>query len=206
MDVKVWLGGEGPNELGDRDYPGGERPGVVEALLRRMRERGWVVDGATRWRDIRKYRVGAGISGHADGRNVLGLVFTAYEAGCEVVAFVRDRDADKEREEAIIAAIQQAVTFGWKIAIVGRVARPCLEGWIAALLGQRDTDEMSRERADRALESADIDAKATAAYVRIVEEAVLGASPGFGLPVGTESLRAWLDTANRLLNEAVSGT
>jgi hypothetical protein len=33
--VKVWLAGEGPSEIGNRDT-GGDRVGVLEALLRRI--------------------------------------------------------------------------------------------------------------------------------------------------------------------------
>jgi len=45
--VKVWLGGEGPCELGTR-ADGGEEPGVIEALLVRLEPSGWGIDGAQR--------------------------------------------------------------------------------------------------------------------------------------------------------------
>ena len=102
MDVKVWLGGDGPSEVGDRDR-GGDRVGALEALLRRVEPDGWRVAGATQWRFIRKFRVGAAVGNdtHGDIRNVAGLVNEAYEAGCEVVVFARDVDAEPARVAVI---------------------------------------------------------------------------------------------------------
>jgi hypothetical protein len=79
--VKVWLAGEGPSEIGDRDT-GGERVGVLEGLLRRVEARGWIVDRASRWKDIRKYQAGSALRGAGDDRSVQRLVLRAYEAGC----------------------------------------------------------------------------------------------------------------------------
>lgn len=49
--LKVFLGGEGSNELGTRWYvPMGDELGVVEALLRRIRPGGWRVAAALPWK------------------------------------------------------------------------------------------------------------------------------------------------------------
>lgn len=58
--LKVFLGGEGSNDIGTRWHvPMGDSPGVAETLLRRVRPSGWRVAGAMQWRSIRKYRAGA---------------------------------------------------------------------------------------------------------------------------------------------------
>jgi len=142
--IKVFLGGEGNNDLGSRWYrPMGGQPGVVETLLRRVRPDGWRVAGAQDWKSIRKYRAGAARTrpDHEDTRNVLGLVLHAYEEACEMLAFVRDDDGDELREPAILQALETIATLGfadeyrYELAVVGGVARPTLEGWILCLLG-----------------------------------------------------------------------
>lgn len=57
-DVKVFLGGEGPNELGGRVKESMYRdpspePGVLEALLRQINP-GFTVTGALVWKRITK--------------------------------------------------------------------------------------------------------------------------------------------------------
>lgn len=191
MDVKVWLGKEGTNDAG-----------ALEALLRRVEARGWRVDGGTAWKDIRKYKAGGARheSHHADVQNVKGLVLQAYEAGCEIVAFSRDEDADRERKRAIDDGISQAKNIFPTIEIVGGIARPALEGWILALLGERDTDEMSRARASQRLADRDTSLKSSAAYVALVEEAQLDQ-----LPPGCDSLRDWLTVAREVLPRVIHG-
>jgi len=102
--LKVFLGGEGNNDIGTRWYrPMGGLPGVIEVLLRKVRATGWHVAGARSWQSIRKYRAGGalGKANHGDARNVLGLVLHAYEDACEMLAFVRDHDGDDLREQEI---------------------------------------------------------------------------------------------------------
>jgi hypothetical protein len=205
--VKVWLGGEGPSELGDRDH-GGTRVGALEALLLRIEPTGWRVAGAVRWRSIRKYRAGVARAdvAHGDVRNVMGLVLQAYEAGCEVVAFCRDVDADAGRAQAIREGIEQAEaifappTFRAAPAIIGGVAKPALEGWILALRGRRDTDELSRSKANAELDALGLGGKHAEAYVEIIEQADLAK-----LPPGCPSLADWIERAQRVLQHAVRG-
>jgi hypothetical protein len=199
LEIKVWLGGEGNCELGS-----GTAPGAVEALLRTVEATGWRVDGATQWRRIRKFRVGrAGRDdNHEDIHNVCGLALTAWEAGCEVLAFIRDVDADERRAGAIAEGIAVARERHADVRVIGGcVARPALDAWILALAGARDTDAMSRTRALEELRSRDIDAKSHAAYVEVIERADLT-----GLPAGCESLHAWLATARAELTSAVHGS
>lgn len=202
MYVKVWLGGDGPSEIGDRDKDGGARAGALEALLRRVEPDGWRVEGATQWRFIRKFRVGAAVGNdtHGDIRNVAGLVLQAYEAACEVVAFARDVDADRERAAVVVRAIDYARDLFPDIEIIGGSASPALEGWILALLGVRDTEAMSRARCNQLLDERDLGGKHAAAYVSVVEIADLER-----LPPGCDALRTWLASARAVLGRAIRG-
>jgi hypothetical protein len=204
--IKVFLGGEGSNDIGTRWHqPMGDRAGMAEALLRRVRPGGWQVAGALPWRSIRKYRAGAAArrADHADVHNVLGLVLAAYESACEMLAFVRDGDGDARREHAIrqvvaeIGAYRFSDTFHYDLAIVGGVPRPKLEGWILCLLGVADTDEMSSARVDRELAARGILAKAGAAYVALAETCEL--------PAGGGSLARWLADAREAFDGLLDG-
>src|SRR5207253_2222170 len=75
------------------------RPGVLHLLLEKVQPTGWEVTAARTWASIRKVRVGR--SEHRDEHNVLAIALDAKEAGCDVLAFSRDRDRDYEREAAV---------------------------------------------------------------------------------------------------------
>lgn len=198
--VKVWLGGEGSCELGGR-ADGTDRIGTLEALLAKLEASGWVVAGATRWKHIRKYKAGAslreGIS-HADLANARGLILQAYEAGCEVVAFARDRDVDEDRASAVEKGIE--LSGDLPVRVIGGLACPCLEGWVLALKGGRDTDTMSRRKAKADLAAHGVTLGDPEAYVEVVERAALD-----DLPPRSASLAEWLDTATTVLALAIRG-
>lgn len=193
--IKVFLGGEGSNEIGTRGArPMGDTPGVVEVLLRRVQPTGWTVVGARPWKSIRKYRAGAARhADHADIHNVLGLVLEAYEHACELLAFFRDGEGDERRAQAIQRTLADIDTHGfaaeyrYQLAIVGGVPLPCLEGWILCLLGFPRTDEMTSARAEAELATAQITLKSTEQYVAIAETRALSTGQG--------SLSAWLSHA-----------
>ncbi len=203
--VKVWLGGEGPSEIGDRDRPGGERVGAIEALLRKIEAEGWAVAGAVRWQHIRKFVVGAarGPGNHGDIHSVAGLLNMAYEAECAVVAFARDVDADEERATAIARGIVLAREYAHlrDLGVIGGPAIPALEGWILALLWVRDTEEMSRKKVNELLADRELGGKHAEDYVGVVEKADLGR-----LPPGCDALEAWIETARVVLGRAIRGT
>jgi hypothetical protein len=200
MRVRVWVGGEGVGELG-RD-----KPGAVEALLRRVRATGWHCEGKTIWSQIRKYRSRGARVRHADYANACSLALMAFEAGVEIIAFVRDVDSDEDREDAIAEAIRWIEhDSGWPIDVIGGVAKPALEGWILALRGHHDTDEMSRARTRERLDEASIELKSHAHYIEIIEAASLGPPPSFDLPPGTASLQQWLAKAHEVLNRVIDG-
>jgi hypothetical protein len=204
--IKVFLGGEGSNDIGTRWHvPMGDTPGVVETLLRRVRAEGWRVAGARSWQSIRKYRAGGalGRAQHNDVHNVRGLVLHAYEEGCEMLVFIRDVDREADREHEIRTAVETigalgfAETFRYELAIVAGVPRPNLEGWVLCLRGLGDTDEMSPDRVDRELAALGIKEKSTAEYVTIAQTCPL--------PSGSNSLCVWLDRARTAFRRLIDG-
>ena len=109
--IRVYLGGEGRDELGGwadhSSYRRADEPGVLETIIRHVLE-GYPVEvvGAKQWKDIRKYRAGQHRS--AELRNVLGLIEAARASGCDVLVFARDRDRDLGREGEIEAGLAKA--------------------------------------------------------------------------------------------------
>jgi hypothetical protein len=203
--VKVWLGGEGSNEIGNRDYPKGSEVivGVVEALLVRLEPAGWLVDGATRWSHIKKYSAGAALreKGHGDITNVIRLVNDAYEAGCEVVAFVRDVDSDPDREQAIETGIARARALFASVNVIGGPAIPALDGWILALEGHREIEAMSRKRCLDLLATHGYALKDPDEYVAAVERHDLTS-----FPPGACALEKWVSLARAVMSVAIRGT
>jgi hypothetical protein len=195
--VKVFLSGEGPNELGSRFAPrafqSDDRPGVLHLLLERVQLDGWEVGGARDWKGIRKYTAGG--ARHADTHNVLGVAKDAKDAGCDVLSFSRDLDKDAAREQAIedgIALVPELLAGA--PAVIGGVAKPTLEGWILALLGVRGTEALSPKRAEEALVGKGVPRKDGAAMARVVEDADLAQ-----IPPDATSLRTWLGRAEAVL-------
>lgn len=180
--VKVFLGGEGNNELG-RFSEGA--PGVLEALLRRVREAGWNVDAVLPWRQIRKYAARPRFS--AEQRNVLGLALAAHERGCEILAFSRDaadvHDDDGDYDVAVAHAREVFST----LTIIGGLAKPTLEGWVLAAIGHPNTDELSKRKAISILQQ-EVGRKDTDAFAESVRNST---SP---LP-DRGSLGAWVRDA-----------
>jgi len=154
---------------------------------------GWEVGGARAWRSIRKFRVGK--AAHEDTRNVQAAALDACEAGCDVLAFMRDRDRDFARQQAI----DDGIALVGVPAVIGGVATPTLEGWILALLGVRRSEDLSSKRAEDSLADNGVPRKDGAAMVRVVEEADLAA-----IPEDAASLRAWLGRARDVLPPLVA--
>jgi len=200
--VKVWLGGEGPSEIGDRDHPGGQRVGAIEALLSKVEQGGWVVTGATAWRRIRKLRVRAalGRDNHGDIHNIAGLVNEAHENACEVVAFARDVDSDETRLEASAQGISHAQEIFPQMGIIGGPALPTVEGWILALRKVPHTESMSRNRVNDLIAGQELRAKHAEDYVEVILHADVTA-----LPPGCVRFGEWIETARAVLTRAVRG-
>jgi hypothetical protein len=180
--VKVFLGGEGASELGSE----GKR-GVVEALFAKATGETHDFVGTKRWKDIRKFKSGDKRS--PETRNVLGLVLAAKEAGAEVVAFTRDRDADGDREAHIEAAIEEApgvLTVAPKI--VGAVAVEMLESWILALQCHAKSESIPRSKVKDTLRATGV--ISTAQMVGAIDSADLDK-----LPADATSLQKWITRA-----------
>ncbi|MEO7733166.1 MAG: hypothetical protein ABIY55_19540 [Kofleriaceae bacterium] len=204
--LKVFLCGEGNNDLGTRWHdPPGDARGVIEALLARARPSGWRVGKAIDWKSIRKYRAGAARNtpSHFDVRNLQALVQLAYEEACEMLVFLRDCDGEDGREHAVNQAVATIAELGfedeyrYKLAIVGGVPRPNLEGWILCLLGVTRTDEMTNTRAENELKAHNIKPKSTAHYLEIADTAPL--------PIGDGSLARWCSLARKTFDQLIDG-
>lgn len=199
--MKVFLAGEGPNELGCwADHPSYRDPqnrGVLETLLRKVRTDGWEVGDAIKWKDIRKYK--AGNCRSAETRNVLGAVHQARRKGCDVVAFVRDRDdTNANPRDDRQKAIEEGLTAARDVIpscpdLVGGIVIRRLESWLCALSGARGTED--NRRPEDLLRKKGIEDKCTDDMVGLVEEADLDAVPDDAV-----SLRTWLERAKSALN------
>ena len=195
-EVKVYLGGEGANELGSRCsdsiHQDASHPGVIETLLHRVQTEGWMVIGAMKWCRIRKLR-SKGPSPNEE-RNILGLMVEAKRAKAQVLAFVRDSDNEKERPKVIAAAIDKAKLEFPDIEVIGGTAIPVLEGWILAMLGERKTESLSRAGAQAKVVDRGLAAKDTSAMVHATANFSIDK-----LPEDATSLRGWLDRARQVL-------
>lgn len=192
--MKLFVSGEGPDELGEwarhpAYRPRAEEPaahgGILHALVRRLRTEHVVVD-AWRWRDVRKFR--AGKHDAAEMQTVLGLALRAEELGCNALVFVRDRDRDAEREADVERGLEAARRFD--VQLVGGTANEEIEAWLLAMKGERRSELHADAKAVLRVrhEIADRTAK-----MEVVETANLEA-----IPDDCESLRRWLARAKAL--------
>jgi hypothetical protein len=201
-EVRVFLGGEGRNELGSwaghPAYQNDAEPGVIKALLVRTQPQGWKVIGALSWKRCRKYTdfgplpatLRRNVRHDHEKSAVLGLVLDAKEHGAQAVAFVRDEDDDPERGKVIADAINLAQTHWPHIRIAGGTAVPVLEGWILALMGDTGTESLGKVKAQRLL--ADRNVTSTSEMVREVLADRL-------VPEDAAHLRSWLAQARDAL-------
>lgn len=194
--IRLFLAGEGPNELGrwalEPAYRGDD-PGALEALLTAVRASGWQVEDAIRWQDIRKYVVGA--HGRGEEQNVRRAWHHAHhERGCDALAFTRDRDGDKSRERTILDTVAELESNGATIA--GGVAVECLESWLLAIAGDTRTESLGRLKAAEHLESKHgVGHKNTGQMVELIQRKGLGE-----VPDDARSLRSWLEKARSILS------
>lgn len=200
-DKKVFLAGEGPNDLGGWQKEPMYRdevpyPGILEMLLRKTKPEGWMVVDAIKWQYIRKYRFGE--NKNADKHNVEVACLKAKEKGCDVIAFSRDSDGDEDREVNVQKGIESASTLlSDKLGIIGGCAVPCIEGWVLAILGIRHTESLSRTRIEAQIIDSGIEPKNTAAMVEKIEQYGLA-----NVPDDACSLKTWLKSAQENLLSA----
>ncbi len=189
---RLLLCGEGRNELGswsgDPAYQSASEPGVLEALLRKVKIDGWEITQALQWKDIRKLRPGGHRS--AESRNVGGAALRARESGCDGLVFSRDRDAREERERELEEAIAEA---GKTIPVAAATAVEKLEGWMRALAGEDGSENRKHPEAGLA-EDLKLDGTSTGHLVALIERTNLNR-----LPDDATSLRRFLERAKALL-------
>lgn len=188
----VFIGGEGPNEIGGSSGATSAYPGVVEALLRSIRRDGWSVIGSRRWAGIVKLRARGATPG--DEQNVLGLVLEASRKGAGAVAFVRDADNQAERVATIRRGIQRAQEEFPDIRVVGGCPFPVLEAWILAVLGKTGTENLRKARAIEQAQAEGIRHKNTQDMVDAI-----GKMDPKRLPSDATGLRRWLNDAEAAL-------
>ena len=194
---KVFLAGEGANELGSwakkPPYQDDSESGVLKALLQKIKNDGWQVSGAIRWKNIIKFQAGHHM-GHEE-RNVLGACLRAIEKNCSIIAFSRDADADESRQERIGKGIKAAYErFNTKIGIIGGCAVPCIEGWILAFLGMTQTEEFASSKACDSLKREVGNEPNTKQMVQIIARTDMK-----NIAHDARALKEWLKTAQHIL-------
>lgn len=191
--IRIFLAGEGKNELGGRiGHPSFQNPkqrGVLETLLRKVRENGWEIGGIRQWSQIRKYKARGIVDEEA--RAVLGAALDAREAQCQILAFCRDKDKDGSRGAAITNGMQNV---GDSLDVIGGLAIPTLEGWMLALLRQAKTELLTPKQAEKRLAELGVAEKDTDAMVQAAENASLD-----DVPKDAESLLNWLNQAKTVM-------
>lgn len=201
--IRVFLAGEGRNELGSRaghpSYHSPDQPGLLESLLVRVREGGWHVVGARSWKDLRKLEARRASPRFApnEAEQIARLLLHAEEAGAHVVAFVRDGDeAPQERREAMCAGIEQGQgLIDERLQVVAEVAIPKLEAWVLAMRGHPRTETLTAARVDALFAEEGLAAKSTEGMVRVVCECQDLAT----IPEDARGLWAWIDAAREAL-------
>ncbi|MCU0661749.1 MAG: hypothetical protein MUC50_05420 [Myxococcota bacterium] len=198
---KVFICGEGPNELGGwaygLAYVKPNEPGVLEILLRQVRIEGWAIQGARRWKDIRKFRAGNHRS--PETRNVLGAVLEAKESGCDVIAFIRDRDGTHANDNhARVRDVDEGISqarkdFGHDVLIVGGVAIRKLESWLTAISGKNGSEAL-RQPEDYLEKRCGLARKDSVAFSEFIEKHGLSK-----IPEDATSLLSWLNQARLAL-------
>jgi hypothetical protein len=191
----VFLAGEGPNELGSwaedpiyrKNYPG-----VIETLMDKVKNTGWKITHAVKWKNIRKFKAGEHRS--PEERNVLGACLLAKENNCNILAFSRDSDCDDNRIRDINKGISDAVTIFSPLGILGGCAVPTLESWILALAGELRTEERSKPRLLTILQEKGVNPKDTAQMVEFVKKLNLQS-----VAKDAHSLVEWIKTARKVL-------
>jgi len=194
--MRVFLGGEGVDELGRfahapayavqpvRGREVSKEPGILEALVKRLKKHPIELVGGLTWHRIPKGRRSVGI-GPAEVRNVVGLVTDAQDEGCNAVVFVRDRDCDELRAADIEDGIRIAQERFPDVRIVGGSAVEEIEAWLLAMLGERKSESHTHpkeELRERHRVSTRHD------KTRIVEEARFDQ-----LPEDAASLHQWIN-------------
>lgn len=162
IEKKVYLAGEGNNELGSWargvPYQDGSTPGVLETLLKKVKDSGWQVVYGKKWKDIHKYKADENQDEDdlkGDEQSVYRACLEAEENGFNILAFSRDIDGRQKthlkRMSDMEKGLSRAQTDFPSIGIIGGCARPTIEGWVLAFSGVRRTETFSKDKANTML-------------------------------------------------------
>lgn len=191
---KVFLAGEGPNDLGgwsgDPAYVDPSVRGAIEALLLQIQPEGWQVCGGVNWKRIRKAK--SGESKAAETRNVLGAALQAKEAGADVLVLLRDRDWIPQREKDLATGIRDATARYPQVRIGGGIAIELLESWLLAIGGQAQSEAAT----DAKTSAANLGLRDTQSKVSHIETCGLGK-----VAKDAASLRAWIGSVRAALSD-----
>lgn len=148
MSLKVFLVGEGPNDIGRwsvdktyRDSKSGD--GVIGALARRQVEEGWHVEEGRAWKKLSVFKVGGGLD--VDEKRFSIAKQLMREAGCDVLLYARDVDSDEDRKALLVSLREANTDVG--LAVVD----PCVEGWLLELRGERKKHGWTKAGSQKAL-------------------------------------------------------
>jgi len=187
---KVFVAGEGKHDIGGRANQRpfqDEEPGAVQTLLAKIAPDRCEFIGGTAWKNIRKFQVGR--HAQSEVRNVLGAALQAAESGADLLALMRDRDGDADRERAIWTGIKLVQ----EVDVIGGVAVEALEAWVLAVNGDRRSESDARPK-DRLKREYGIQTRE--GIVAALAQGSLDC-----LPVDAISLRRWLERAQSVLGD-----
>ncbi len=188
---RVFLVGEGPNELGgwakEPQYVDPDEVGVLQALLEGVAPGAFEVVAARPWSaGGRSFRRGGATT--AEARRVAAWFLDAQEKHCDLLVYVRDEDGDSTRAESHAQGRAKGAADHPTVDVVGGLAIQAIEGWLLALRGEPKSERVKARAGKKRVQDAGL--TCTADMVECVRGADLDR-----LPPDAHSLRAWLDQA-----------
>ena len=179
--MRVYLAGEGRNELGGSTKEAGHRgsretAGVLTTLMNRAASTPPKVVGSVVWQRLPNFRLGVPSRRieNADAYNLLAAQQLADDVGATVLVALRDTDGDLKRERALHDAKSSAPIHP---RIVLGTPHLKLEAWILACLGTPKAEELRKTKLESQLRSRNIRPKSTAAMVNVIENCDLTTIP-----------------------------
>lgn len=185
--MKVWLAGEGTNDIGSlaknaqttREYPG-----ALQVLLRLSSPDAEVIGGGD-WKSVPKLRTG---TKGAEAQTVARLQLRAEEKNADALVFMRDRDGERDRQKQIESALAAS-----SFPTAGVVSVETLEHWIVAVAGRSKSEKLSGSQVDAVLAELKVKKKDTQSYAAWLSSTSLDA-----LPQDAKSLRLWIQRLGAL--------
>jgi hypothetical protein len=165
--LRVLVGGEGGNEIGNRGDDG-----VIAALLAKVRPSGWQIAHFRRWSDMPKLDVGA--AGRTDERTLRALHQVARDHRCHAAIVLRDRDRNTPRER-LLRKVAKQLNEASDVRLVLGIPIEMLESWLLTLHGHPNAETDPTPTATLNARS-QIPPKSTPQLVNLVQHARLKTS------------------------------